>query len=200
MKIIVSLILSIFSLHLSAAVSDSEIESFLTLPTGSLDSISTNNATEGSAIKGSYNVNAGDTFSFDFTWDSDEVSGAYYNDFAFYSLSLEDVGVIADTYARDNDTGSFIWTADRSGQLDFGIGIMDLNDSIVSSTLYINNLSSSYGAITGIGDFLSHGNGAFTLSTGTDTNPVPLPASAWLFLTGISFFMYRRKNKSVTRT
>jgi hypothetical protein len=153
MKIIVSFILSIFSLHLSAAVSDSEIENFLMLPTGSLDSMSTGNATEGSAIKDSYYVNAGDTFSFDFTWDSNEVSGASYNDFAFYSLSLEDVGVIADTYARDNDNGSFVWTADRSGQLEFGIGIMDLNDSSVVSTLYINNLSSNYGPITGIGSF-----------------------------------------------
>jgi hypothetical protein len=199
MKILVSFILSIFSLHLSAAVSDSAIENFLMLPTGTLDTISTGNATEGSAIKGSYYVNAGDTFSFDFTWDSNEVSGASYNDFAFYSLSLEDVGVIADTYARDNDTGSFTWTADRSGQLEFGIGIMDLNDSVVLSTLYINNLSSSYGPITGIGDFLSNGNEGFTLDTG-NPGPVPLPASAWLFLTGISFVMYRRKNKSVTMT
>jgi hypothetical protein len=198
MKIMIGFILSVFSMHLSAAVSDSEIENFLMLSTGTLDSISTGNATEGSAIKGSFNVNAGDTFSFDFTWDSDEMSGAYYNDFAFFSLNMDDVGVLADTFARDNDTGSFSWTADKSGQLDFGIGIMDVHDRIVESFLSVSNLSASYGPIAGIGDFESHGDGTFELNTGVEVfAPVPLPASIWLFFTGVSFLMYKGKRRFI---
>ncbi len=191
MKIFIFLYLSaLYSLNVNAdvAVSDASIESFIGLSPGALDAVSTGDATEGSAIKDSFNITSGEIFSFDFIWDSDEVSGASFNDFAFYSLSLDGIGVLADTFARDNDSGSFVWTAPTSGLLTYGIGVMDLNDEVVSSFLTVSNISNGNANVVGIGDFTDNGDGSYFLSTGvdeTETPTIPVPAAVWLFGSGL---------------
>ena len=49
----------------TGSVSDASVETFLGLSSGVLDGLSTGNATEGSALKDSFSILAGDTFSFD---------------------------------------------------------------------------------------------------------------------------------------
>jgi hypothetical protein len=113
------------------------------------------------------------------------VSGASFNDFAFYSLSLDGIGVLADTFARDNDSGSFVWTAPTSGLLTYGIGVMDLNDEVVSSFLTVSNISNGNANVVGIGDFTDNGDGSYFLSTGVDETAIPVPAAVWLFGSGL---------------
>ncbi len=127
----------------SGSVTDSVIESFLGLSSGTLDSISTGNAKEGSALKDTVQVNAGSEYSFDWTWFSSEDNGVSYNDFSFVSLSLDGTEVLADTFVNDNFSSSFSWTATTSGLLTYGIGVMDVNDEVVSSTLNVSNISVS---------------------------------------------------------
>jgi hypothetical protein len=124
------------------ALSDADIEATLGLATGTLDGIQARDATEGSAIYDSLYVEAGDTFSFDWEWTSDEAANdAFLNDFAFYSLSLGDVGVLADTSVLDGTTGTFTWTANGSGYLTYGVGVMDVFDGVTDSRLTVSNIS-----------------------------------------------------------
>jgi hypothetical protein len=131
-----------YQISSNAGVSDSNVESFLSLSAGTLDSISTGNATEGSAILDSFTVNAGDVFGFDWTWITSEAQGTSYNDFAFVNLSLSGISVLIDAAVASGSTGSFSWTATSSGVLEYGIGVMDVNDAVVDSTLVVSNLSS----------------------------------------------------------
>jgi hypothetical protein len=131
-----------YQISSNAGVSDSNVESFLSLSAGTLDSISTGNATEGSAILDSFTVNAGDVFGFDWTWITSEAQGTSYNDFAFVNLSLSGISVLIDAAVASGSTGSFSWTATSSGVLEYGIGVMDVNDTAVNSTLVVSNLSS----------------------------------------------------------
>lgn len=116
------------------AVSDMAIEGFLGLSGGTLDGLavttSSNLVTEGSAIKDTFSVSIGDIFSFDWLWTSDEFTNtSFFNDFAFYSLSLDGTDVLADTFTPGGTSGSFSWAADSAGILDFGAGVVDVGDT-----------------------------------------------------------------------
>lgn len=127
----------------NGSVSDSAIESFIGLTAGGLDALSTGDATEGSAITDTFNIASGDTFSFDWLWTSNEGDGVDYNDFAFVNLSFDGVALLADTFTPDGTSGSFSWMATTSGMLTYGIGVMDVNDTLVASTLTVNNISAT---------------------------------------------------------
>jgi len=153
----------------TGSVSDSSIETFVGLSSGALDTISTGNATEGSALSDSFSIVTGDTFSFDWLWTSNEAFGASYNDFSFVYLSLGGIGILADTFTVDNTSGSFSWTATSSGLLTYGIGVMDVNDTIVDSFITVSNINTS--------------------------TSVPEPASLALLAIGIAGFSISRKKK-----
>jgi len=115
---------------------------------------------EGSAIKGSLSVAKDQVFSFDWSFTTSWLpkSGAIFDDFSFVSLNLGEQDYF-ETFTRASDTlstGAFKWTAVEAGVLSFGIGIMDLGDTSEDSSLVISNI-----------------------------NPVPLPAAAWLFISGL---------------
>ena len=132
----------IFSLtNGSGSVSDSSVESFIGLPGGTLDGISTGNATEGSALKDTFSISTGDIFSFDWLWFSGESSGSSWNDFAFASLSLNGNVVLADTNTPDFTNGTFSWAATSSGLLTYGVGVMDVKDYNFDSTLIVSNIN-----------------------------------------------------------
>lgn len=153
------------------SASDTEIEAFLGLQTGILDSISTGNATAGSAVKTTLDVSAGDVISFDWLWQSSESSSSYYNDFAFYSISIGSIAILADTFLADGTQDAFSWVANQSGSLTFGLGVLDLQDTIVSS--YLN-----------VSDF--------------NVSKVPEPSSVALLMMGVAGLFYtRNRSKKV---
>lgn len=92
----------------SSAISDNLIETILSLPGGTLDSLAagtaiggqSTDATDGAAIGRTVTVVAGDTLTFDFNFLQNEESPEFFfNDFAFVSLSASPTvaEVIADT-------------------------------------------------------------------------------------------------------
>ncbi len=150
----------------SGAVTNQVVEGFLGI--SSLDGF------EGSAIKGSAYLQAGQVFSFDWTfssyWNPDS-SLPYYNadnyiDFSFVNLNFDG----ADTFetlalaSSLTKSGKFEWTAAQAGILNFGIGVMDVGGKKDDSSLVISNL-----------------------------NPVPLPAAVWLFISGLLGFVGLRR-------
>ncbi|MEL6446983.1 MAG: PEP-CTERM sorting domain-containing protein [Pseudomonadota bacterium] len=130
-----------YTLSTDDGVSDGAIEAFLGLGAGTLDAISSGNAVEGSALSISTNVGSGDTLSFDWFWTSNEFSGAFFNDFAFVSVSLDGIEILADTFSLDGTIDSFSFTTGVSGALTVGIGVMDVNDGAVASFLDVDNIA-----------------------------------------------------------
>lgn len=124
---------------------DVDLEEFLSLPGGTVDLLTSSDATFGSAIKNSLTINAGDTISFSWLWNSSEASNeTTYNDFSFVTISLDgllqEILYLADTYTADNTTGTFSWTADTSGILTYGVAITNAGDNQVSSYLTVSNV------------------------------------------------------------
>lgn len=106
---------------------------------------------EGSAMKTSFTVEAGDILTFDWNFLSDDLQ-ASNNDFAFFTLSaLEDIK-LADTFSTfsnsfSNQT-SFLhqtgfkttsYTFTTAGTYTFGVGVVDVGDGSVDSGLMIDN-------------------------------------------------------------
>ncbi len=125
----------------AGSVSDAVIEATLGMTPGTLDFLSTGDAYEGSAIFDSVAVAVGDTFSFDWVWVEGDPDWDYFNDFAFVNLSLDGAEVLVDSTSPDGTFGTFSWVATSSGTLNFGIGVMDVNDYAAPSTLDIGNIS-----------------------------------------------------------
>ena len=153
----------------AGSVSDSALETFGGFYAGALDAEMGTNVIEGSAIKSTIEVEAGDTLSFDWVWDTDDYLP--YNDFAFVGLSLLGIEDILASVAISGDygttSGSYSWTAGAAGVLTYVIGVVDVGDSAVTSYLNVSKLS-----------------------------PVPVPAAALLFgsaLLGFAGFSARRK-------
>ncbi len=140
------------------AVSDVEIESFLGIDSGSLDGVIGGDAIEGSALKGSFDIVEGQVFSFDWYWSTTEsFEESKWNDFAFVSLSLADISIVADTFTGTGTTGKFTWKALGAGTLNYGIGVMDVFDPFTESSVNISNIQ---------------------------VQTVPVPGAIWLFMTG----------------
>ncbi|GAA6624200.1 hypothetical protein [Scytonema sp. NUACC26] len=130
--------------------SDSTIESFLSLPNGTLDALITQDAIEGSAIQQTFAVTAGDRLSFDWNFLTNETTSEGFNDFAFVKIN----GVIfklADTFSPlvssssndfDTETGlkTFSYTATYGSSLTLGFGVVNVGDTIIGSGLLIDNV------------------------------------------------------------
>ncbi|MBH8572453.1 PEP-CTERM sorting domain-containing protein [Nostocaceae cyanobacterium CENA369] len=102
------------------------LETFLGLNSGDLGL----DATEGSAIKKAFNVLAGDVISFDYsllTYDT------FSSDRAFVTVSNSVIPLTANS--------SFSYTFATAGTYNVGIGVIDVIDSIGSSTLSVTNAS-----------------------------------------------------------
>lgn len=134
------------------SVSDSTIESFLGLASGSLDTLIGADAIEGSAIGQTFTAKAGDYLSFDWNFLTNEATPETegFNDFAFVSVNGT-VSKLADTFSSvfsssanefDTETGfttsSYIVTAD--GTYSLGLGVLDTGDNTMGSGLLIDNV------------------------------------------------------------
>jgi len=140
------------------AVAKVNVESFLGI-TG-LDGI------EGSAVKGSINIEKDQVFSFDWVFTDSGVETGAFDDFSFVNIQLGSINLFNVLARRSSSTkaSKFEWTATEAGVLKFGIGVMDLGDIYADSSLVISNL-----------------------------NPVPLPAAVWLFISGLLGFVGLRR-------
>jgi hypothetical protein len=135
-------------------VSQGALETFLGIGGGLLDGFVGGNVFEGSAIKQTFNVSAGDTLGFDFNFLTNEGANSFFNDTAFVSISTFDIlantssSLIATPFPTSLSFGS------QTGFLSFfdgpfisdqtitlGIGIVDVGDPIVASALLVDNVS-----------------------------------------------------------
>jgi hypothetical protein len=125
-------------------VSSATIESFLGLASGSLNSA----ATEGSAIKQSITVNAGDILTFNWNFLTDENTPSFFNDFVF--LSVTNATQLADTFFISFNPGGFnqqtgyqpfSFTFASAGTYTLGFGVMDVGDTAVRSGLLLDQVA-----------------------------------------------------------
>ncbi len=134
-----------------SSVSNLQLEAFLGLNSGELDSLISDNATEGSAIKGEVTVEAGDTLKFDWNFLTNEGTPTYYNDFAFVSISDGHLSELADTnstfnfsnsgFNEETGYGSFSYQFTNSGTFTIAVGVSDAVDGVVDSALLVDNFS-----------------------------------------------------------
>ncbi|GAB4181579.1 MAG: hypothetical protein Fur006_16750 [Coleofasciculaceae cyanobacterium] len=132
------------------SVSDASLESFLGLSAGALDGMGNGNATEGSAIKlSTLTVAAGTTLTFDWNFLTNESTpSGTYNDFAFVSINgLKELGDTNSTFVLPSgsvkQTGykQFSYTFAAAGTYTIGLGVVDVGDKTVDSSLLVDNVS-----------------------------------------------------------
>ena len=145
------------------------IESFFGLPSNTLGGVAddgnadngTENPTDGSAIKKTFNVNAGDVLTVKFNFLEDENDGGEegdeapsFQDFAFIVIGGEvfrlsnvgeaDVPSSANSggFSWDEESGylTFTYTFTASGPVQVGFGVMDESDEVVDPGLLIDEL------------------------------------------------------------
>ncbi|MGD1910851.1 MAG: calcium-binding protein [Rivularia sp. (in: cyanobacteria)] len=136
------------------SVSDDILENFLGLNSGDIDGIGNGDATQGSALRKTITVEAGDVLSFDFnfltnetTFDSDPET---FNDFGFVSIAPNSSSELADTgtflisspteFFEETDYDNFTFEFSEAGTYTVGIGVVDSQDTIVDSGLLVDNL------------------------------------------------------------
>ncbi|MHC5916737.1 MAG: PEP-CTERM sorting domain-containing protein [Nostoc sp.] len=133
------------TLNDSTGVSGSDLETFLELSPGSLG------AEEGTAIKQTVNINAGDILTFDWNFLTDQDPDATYNDFAFFSLGnitnqLADTNspfTIFTSFSRlSKETGyqPYSYKFQIAGTYTLGFGVVDIGDDTVNSALLVDNI------------------------------------------------------------
>ncbi|WP_412478529.1 retention module-containing protein [Azonexus sp. IMCC34839] len=138
---------SYIQLASSAAGTQGSIESLLGVVSGGLSGIAAegsgyDDATNGSAIQTTLNVNAGDVVTFSWSFNADDYSP--YNDFAFVTINgepvqLADIAQVGSYNETPWQTYSFVVSA--GGVLNLGFGVMNTGDSGVNSYLLLSDLA-----------------------------------------------------------
>ncbi len=134
------------------SVSDSELETFLGLSVGDLDSLGLGDATEGSALQLlPLSVEAGDILTFDWNFLTNEFPSSIFNDFGFVSISSQLLSPVADTNSElvffdglfDQQTGygTFEYHFTTAGTFNLAVGVVDVGDTFVDSALLVDNFS-----------------------------------------------------------
>ena len=144
----------------SGSGNQSSIETFLGVALGGLSPLATSgsghdNATNGSAMKTTLDVTAGDEISFSWAFDADDYLS--YNAFAFVTINgtpieLADISQVGSYGATS--WASFTYTATSTGPLTIGFGVMNTGDDGVNSYLLVDQLRVN-GVTVANGDFES---------------------------------------------
>jgi len=136
--------------------SDYDIEEFLGLESGAMDALNSaesgassrySNATEGAAVKGTMNLNEGDTVSFKWFFDAEDY--VPYDDFAAFSVSYENGESALMELADVSDVGNygdsgwqtFEYTATTTGEVTLGFSVMNVGDTSLDPNFYIADVS-----------------------------------------------------------
>jgi PEP-CTERM motif len=138
----------------SDGVADTSLETFLGLGIGNLDKLNNINAINGSAIKQTITVKAGDVLSFDWLFKTEDYLP--YNDFSFYSISSEanklaDVFQVGDFGQAASQTS---YTFQTEGSYTLGFGVVNAIDQGVNSNLNVDNLKISSTSVPEPGSIL----------------------------------------------
>ena len=152
------------------SVTDTDLETFLGLTLGSLDGLGNGDATQGTAIKQTVTVSAGTQLSFDWNFLTNEgTPSSTYNDFTFVSIVSDTLDTLADTNSSfvssatsfNEETGfsNFSYTFSTAGTYTIGVGVVDVQDTSVSSALLVDNFSFT-------GDVSTQG-GSYTVFVGS---------------------------------
>jgi hypothetical protein len=129
--------------------SRADIELFLGIAAGTLDTFTSYPATAGTAIRQSLTVEAGRVLSFDWNFLCNDYLP--YNDFAFFAVNgevykLSDVaqceGLGEGNSSFQDQTGfsSFSYTFTAAGTYTIGFGVVDVRDASVDAGLIIDNI------------------------------------------------------------
>lgn len=136
------------------SVTDSDLEEFLDLAPGSLDKLAGNHAFafEGSVIKQTFDLKAGDVVSFDWNFLTNESTpDTTFNDTAFLSVNgftfeLADTGShfvnAHKVHNFDEQTGTktLTFSVAKAGTYTMGFGVVDVGDANVDSGLVIDDI------------------------------------------------------------
>lgn len=135
------------------SVEDADLEEFLDLVPGTLDGLSGSDAFEGSAIKQTFTVEAGDIVSFDWNFLTNEGTPSdTFNDTAFlnvngFTFELADTGSTfvdaagVDEFSEQTGTQTLTFAIANAGTYTIGFGVVDVGDAIVNSGLAIDNVA-----------------------------------------------------------
>lgn len=137
------------------AVDASDLEEFLNLNPGDLDS-ELGNVTEGSVIKQTITTNPGDEIQYTVKFLTNESLDSTFNDTAFVSFTADGFSTqvieLFDTsdvifsspspdYARESNEVTFTVISNVDGELTMGFGVVDSQDTIVDSALYVDDVT-----------------------------------------------------------
>lgn len=129
-----------------------DLATFLDVSPTSLNALEPNRRQgfEGSAIKTTFSVRAGDQISFDWNFLSDEQENEMYNDFSFVTLSQMAPRGLGSTFSEllssDTDFRSetgfskFSFTFLEAGEYTLGLGVVDVGDGAVDSGLLVDKV------------------------------------------------------------
>ena len=146
------------------AVAASELETFLALPPGSLDHLSTAPVVEGSAVKRTFTARAGDMVSFDWNFltnerthldEPDASPGLDRNDLSFVSIAVDAAPtenilladstwtfILASTsFSAETGFDTFSYVLPATGTYTLGIGVADVGDAQLPSGLLLDNVT-----------------------------------------------------------
>lgn len=135
------------------SVDDSDLEEFLDLVPGTLDGLVDSEAFEGSAIKQTFTVEAGDIVSFDWNFLTNEGTPSdTFNDTAFlnvngFTFELADTGsnfvdaAGVDEFSEQTGTQTLTFAIANAGTYTIGFGVVDVGDAVVDSGLAIDNVA-----------------------------------------------------------
>jgi hypothetical protein len=128
-----------------------DLETFLGITPGSLGG----NTFEGSAVRTALAASAGDVFSFDWVFRTNEPVGSTFPDYAFVTIGSQvfnlanitnattipggTLGSNPNPYLRQTGNNSFSYTFNTAGTYNVGIGVVDVNDFLTSSGLSVRN-------------------------------------------------------------
>ena len=128
------------------------VENFIGVPFGALDN-NENFAFEGSVLKQTFNVNAGDTLQFNWNFFTNETStGA---DYAFVSINgvlttlARPLDAVSSSLPYAHTTGfqTFSQTFNSASSVTLAFGVVDVNDYNVTSALWFDNVAVSVAAV-----------------------------------------------------
>ena len=121
-------------------VTDSNLEAFLGVPNGSLDSLGNGNVSSGSAIKQTIEAEVGDVLTFNWNFLTFETANRPdypFNDFAFVSIKgLKELAdafspLVASTipsFTLESGFKQFSYTFEQAGTYELGFGVVDVEN------------------------------------------------------------------------
>ncbi|MBT9458290.1 MAG: PEP-CTERM sorting domain-containing protein [Burkholderiaceae bacterium] len=126
------------------------LEAFVGLAQGALDLSNASQATEGSAIKRSFNVKAGDKLGVDWLLVTNDTGAGFGLDYGFAVIDGQLISLASASsagtqfsppYAWATAPGRFDYTFQRSGNISVAFGVVDVGDYTASTAFGIDRLS-----------------------------------------------------------